>query len=69
MGVGDRLGSLKAGRAADVVLWDGDPLEHSSAAITVIIDGVEQPLTNRQNRLRDRYARPTEGDLPKAYDR
>ena len=69
MGVGDRLGSLKAGRAADVVVWDGDPLELSSAATMVIIDGVEQPLTNRQNRLRDRYARPTEGDLPKAYDR
>jgi len=69
MGVGDRLGSLKAGKAADVVLWDGDPLELSSAATMVIIDGVEQPLGNRQNRLRDRYARPTEGDLPKAYDR
>jgi imidazolonepropionase-like amidohydrolase len=69
MGVGDLLGSLKAGKAADVVVWDGDPLELSSAATKVIIDGVEQPLTNRQNRLRDRYARPTEGDLPKAYDR
>jgi len=69
MGVGDRFGSLKAGKAADVVIWDGDPLQLSSAATTVFIDGVEQPLTNRQNRLRDRYARPTEGDLPKAYDR
>ena len=69
MGVGDLLGSLKSGRAADVVVWDGDPLELSSAATKVIIDGVEQPLINRQNRLRDRYARPTEGDLPKAYDR
>jgi cytosine/adenosine deaminase-related metal-dependent hydrolase len=69
MGVGDRLGSLKAGKAADVVVWDGDPLELSSAPTTVIIDGVEQPLDNRQNRLRDRYARPTEGDLSKAYDR
>ena len=69
MGVGDRFGSLKAGKAADVVIWDGDPLELSSAATTVFIDGVEQPLTNRQYRLRDRYARPTEGDLPKAYDR
>lgn len=69
IGVGDRYGSLKAGKAADVVVWDGDPLELSSAAVTVIIDGVEQPLTNRQARLRDRYARPTEGDLPKAYDR
>jgi imidazolonepropionase-like amidohydrolase len=69
MGVGDRFGSLKAGKAADVVIWDGDPLELSSAATRVFIDGVEQPLTNRQNRLRDRYARPTERDLPKAYDR
>ena len=69
MGVGDRLGSLKAGKAADVVVWDGDPLELSSAPVVVIIDGVEQPLGNRQQRLRDRYARPTEGDLPKAYDR
>ncbi len=69
MGVGDRLGSLKTGRAADVVIWDGDPLELSSAPTTVIIDGIEQPLGNRQQRLRDRYARPTEGDLPKAYDR
>jgi imidazolonepropionase-like amidohydrolase len=69
MGVGDRLGSLKPGKAGDVVVWDGDPLELSSAPVTVIIDGVEQPLANRQQRLRDRYARPTEGDLPKAYDR
>ena len=69
MGVGDRLGSLKTGKAADVVVWDGDPLELSSSPVVVIIDGVEQPLGNRQQRLRDRYARPTEGDLPKAYDR
>ena len=69
MGMGDRLGSLKAGRAADVVIWDGDPLELSTAAVTVIIDGVEQPLANRQGRLRDRYANPVEGNLPKAYDR
>ena len=69
MGVGDRYGSLKSGKAADVVIWDGDPLELSSAPTKVIIDGVEQPLGNRQMRLRDRYARPTEGDLPKAYDR
>lgn len=69
MGMGERLGSLKAGRAADVVIWDGDPLELSSAPTTVIIDGIEQPLGNRQQRLRDRYANPTEGALPKAYDR
>lgn len=68
MGVSDRLGSLGAGKAADIVIWDGDPLELSSSANQVFIDGVEQPLDNRQARLRDRYARPQEGDLPKAYE-
>ena len=69
MGVGDRYGSLKAGRAGDVVIWDGDPLELYAAATTVFIDGVQQPLANRQDRLRDRYRNPVEGALPKAYDR
>jgi imidazolonepropionase-like amidohydrolase len=69
MGMGAQLGSLKPGRKADVVIWDGDPLELSSEAETVYIDGVRQPLDNRQARLRERYRTPTEGALPKAYDR
>ena len=68
MGLGDRFGSLRAGRAGDVVIWDGDPLEVSSGVVRVFIDGVEQPLSNHQTKLRDRYARPGEGDLPKAYE-
>jgi imidazolonepropionase-like amidohydrolase len=68
MGMGDRFGSLRAGRAGDVVIWDGDPLEVSSGVMRVFIDGVEQPLSNHQTRLRDRYATPNEGALPKAYD-
>ncbi len=68
MGLGDQLGSLKVGRRGDVVLWDGDPLELSSAVTALWIDGVRQPLDTRQDRLRDRYKRPTEGNLPKAYD-
>ena len=69
LGVGDRLGSLKSGRAADVVIWDGDPLELSSAAEAVYIDGILQPLDNRQARLRDRYRSPSEKALPKAYEK
>lgn len=69
MGVGDRYGSLKPGRAGDVVIWDGDPLDLYAKPASVFIDGVEQPLENRQDRLRDRYRTPTEGALPKAYDR
>lgn len=68
LGQGERFGSLKPGRAGDVVIWDADPLEASSGVVRVFIDGVEQPLTNHQTRLRDRYKTPTEGRLPKAYD-
>ena len=50
-----------------MVVWDGDPLELSSAVSAVWIDGVAQPLTNRQTKLRDRYLEPKEGARPKAY--
>jgi len=69
MGMGGQLGSLKAGRRGDVVIWDGDPLELSTQVEKVFIDGVEQSLSNRQQRLRERYRNPAEGALPKAYDR
>ena len=68
LGMGDKFGSLRPGRAGDVVIWDGDPLEVSSGVVKVFIDGVEQPLANHQTRLRDRYSNPGEGDLPKAYE-
>jgi imidazolonepropionase-like amidohydrolase len=69
LGVDAMLGSLKPGRQGDVVIWDGDPLELSSAPVAVMIDGVSQPLDNRQAKLRDRYRTPQEGALPKAYER
>ncbi|MDP1027305.1 amidohydrolase family protein [Sphingomonas sp. KR1UV-12] len=69
MGVDGEIGSLTAGRRADVVLWDGDPLELSSLPVAVWIDGKPQPTRSRQNRLRDRYLTPDEGALPKAYSR
>ena len=54
-GVGDQLGSLEAGKLADVVIWDGEPLELMSSPDMVIIDGRETPLVSRQTKLRDRY--------------
>lgn len=68
MGLGDRIGSLKAGKVGDVVMWDGDPFEMTSAPVAVWIDGVQQPIENRQTKLRDRYATPNEGAMPKAYE-
>lgn len=67
-GFGGKLGVLKPGAAADVVIWDGDPLEVSSGVVQVFIDGVEQSLESHQTRLRDRYKDLDESDLPKAYD-
>ena len=68
-GQGGRAGVLKAGAAGDLVIWDGDPLEVTSAATRVFIDGVEQPKDNHQTGLRDRYRDLDTSDLPKAYDR
>ena len=69
MGMGDAYGSLRPGRRGDVVIWDNDPLELGAVATSVFIDGVQQPLENRMTRLRQRYLVPTEGALPKAYQR
>ena len=67
-GLGANAGTLNAGAAGDVVVWDGDPLEVGSMPVRVYIDGIEQPLENHQSRLRERYRDLDESDLPKAYD-
>jgi imidazolonepropionase-like amidohydrolase len=68
IGMAGEIGSLAAGRRADLVIWSGDPLEGSSAAEQVFIDGVRQPLETHQTRLRDRYRYlPGQRDLPEAY--
>ena len=67
VGMAREIGSLLPGRRGDVVIWSGDPLEGSSAAEIVYIDGVRQPLDNHQTRLRDRYRDLARRDLPEAY--
>jgi hypothetical protein len=67
IGMGGEIGSLTAGRRADLVIWSGDPLEASSTAEQVYIDGVRQPLETHQTRLFERYRYLPRTDLPKAY--
>ena len=69
LGLGGKIGSLQPGRRADVVIWSGDPLELTSEVEQVLIDGVAQPLENRQTKLRDRYRDLDRSVLPQAYRR
>ena len=68
-GMAGQFGELRAGAAADVVIWSGDPLEPLSNAETIFIGGAEQAPTSRQFLLRDRYASGGEGAMPPAYGR
>ena len=68
-GIGAETGTLSVGKRADLVLWDGDPLELDANPTLVMIDGREQPLTSRQTKLRDRYLDLTRGGLPPGYTR
>jgi imidazolonepropionase-like amidohydrolase len=56
-GVADRVGSLEAGKDADVVIWSGDPFELTTGAERVFIKGVEMPTDTRQKQLLERYRR------------
>ena len=69
LGLGRDLGSLAPGRRADVVIWSGDPLQVSSNAEAVFIDGVQQPMDTRQTKLRERYKDLSRDVLPEAYRR
>lgn len=67
IGLGGQIGRLSAGEHADIVIWSGDPLEVTSSAEQVFIDGVKQPLEDHQKRLLERYRNLQRTDLPKAY--
>jgi imidazolonepropionase-like amidohydrolase len=61
-GVADQVGSLAAGKRADVVVWSGDPFEFSSRAEHVFVNGRESHTTTREDLLENRYK-----TLPPAY--
>ena len=65
-GISNRYGTLEPGKDADVVIWDGDPLEVSSFPTAVFIRGREMPMNSRQLELRDRY-KDLQGPMPPVY--
>lgn len=68
-GLDKGVGTLEAGKDADLVVWSGDPLELSTFADQVFIRGKAVPMTDRQRELRDRYLPYVKGTpaLPPAY--
>lgn len=65
-GVAEELGSIEVGKAADLVIWDADPLEVTSYPQRVFIDGESIPMQSRQTLLRDRYLQ-TDTAKPPAF--
>ena len=63
-GVADRIGTLQAGRQANVVIWSGDPFELSTVAERVWVRGREFAGPTRQDLLEQRYR-----TLPPTYRR
>ena len=55
-GMADQLGSLDVGKAANLVVANGDPLDVTTDVKQVFIAGQEIPMTSRQTRLRDQYS-------------
>lgn len=65
-GVDNKVGSIEAGKAADIVIWPADPFELTTYADQVLINGVVIPMQSRQTLLRDRYLQ-MDSDKPPAY--
>ena len=49
------IGTVTQGKRANLVLWSADPLELSSVAEAIWIDGVRQPAGDRQRALAEKY--------------
>jgi imidazolonepropionase-like amidohydrolase len=56
-GVDKDLGSLDAGKTANVVVANGDPLDVRTDVKQVYIGGQAIPMVSRQTILRDEYSR------------
>ncbi|MDH3621042.1 MAG: amidohydrolase family protein [Gammaproteobacteria bacterium] len=63
-GMAATTGSIETGKAADVVIWPGDPLELTNYPEAVFINGEAVPMVSRQTLLRDRYLQT---EKPPAY--
>ena len=55
LGLGDRLGSLEAGKSATLIVTTGDPLELTTDTLMAFIDGRKIDLGSRHKALFEKY--------------
>jgi len=66
MGIADQTGSLEAGKMADIVLWNGDPLSVYSRPEKVWVDGalMFDAMDRKRRPVSDfELGQPGEGDV------
>jgi len=62
----DGYGTITPDTPANLVIWSGDPLEVTTIAESVVLEGTMIPMVSRQTLLRDRYL-PENPGKPRAY--
>ena len=65
-GLGETTGTLMQGAPGDVVIWNADPLEVTTWAERVMINGEWVPMRSRQSRLYERY-KNLDSEVPVGY--
>ncbi len=55
LGVGDVLGSLEPGKAATLIITDGNPLEITTHVTQAFINGRDVDLSTKQSKLAEKY--------------
>jgi imidazolonepropionase-like amidohydrolase len=55
LGVGDELGSIEPGKAATLIITDGNPLEVTTQVLAAYVDGRSINLSNKQTELYEKY--------------
>ncbi|MEM1205880.1 MAG: amidohydrolase family protein [Acidobacteriota bacterium] len=64
LGLGDRLGTVEAGKVANLIVTDGSPLELTTRVHHLLIDGREVTTDNKHERLFRKYRDRPEPPAP-----
>lgn len=60
-GIDDLVGTVEAGKKANLFVADGDPFQPTTDVQHLFIEGYKLPLENRQTKLRDEFMNRTPG--------